>query len=74
MTRKPFHQDTGKHTAKPPSPHVDIFDPPTVDVFAEECKVCKAKPGEPCTSIMGTHKERSYPHPARTEAARSKQP
>lgn len=68
--RRPFDDATGKHTAKAPV-EVDIFDPPIYAILAEVCAVCGALSGKPCHSIMGSHKERVYPHPVRIDAARA---
>lgn len=71
--RKPFDPATGKHAVKPPSPNVDIFDPPAVDMFSVPCPRCEAPAGKPCIRLEGKRGDaKVYPHPARVEAARSK--
>ena len=72
MPRKPWNDDKGKHEEKPHAPNTDIFDGPVADIWSVVCEICDAQPGKPCHSIMGMHKEKTYPHHARVIAARMK--
>lgn len=76
MTRKPFDDETGKHVTAPATLQSDdeIFEPAPHVVRALEikCRICNAKPGERCGSIIDASKYLDVPHAGRIEAARSK--
>lgn len=70
MTRRVFDDSSGEHVAKPSTITADEVFEPLVEVFAVKCPRCDAEPHQPCVTLVGTRKDRVYPHPARVELAR----
>lgn len=79
MAVKRFNDATGKHEKRQAEqPELALLDPmaPLVDpiAYTEPCRICNAKVGEVCASIVNASHTRAIPHAARLFAARSKQP
>ena len=72
MARKQFDDATGEHVTKPDTAPVSEIYELLAPAFEVECPRCEAKPGQPCTVIVGKQGERRYPHRARLELGRER--